>query len=96
MVLIAQMLLMSGCEAMIASYSSNVAVVVHDLMLARRGAPRFAHRPHPLPCALVTLPPLATLLATAHPAHPLLLVWPRPVLRFSTSSLALLLLCFSP
>lgn len=36
MVLIAQILLMSGCEAMIASYSSNVAILVHDLMLARR------------------------------------------------------------
>ncbi len=36
MVLIAQMLLMSGCEALIASYSSNVAILVHDLMYARK------------------------------------------------------------
>ena len=36
MVLIAQIILMSGCEALIASYSSNVAVLVHDLMLARK------------------------------------------------------------
>jgi hypothetical protein len=36
MVLIAQMLLMSGCEALIASFSSNVAVLVHDLMYARK------------------------------------------------------------
>jgi hypothetical protein len=36
MVLIAQILLMSGCEGMIASYSSNVAILVHDLMLARK------------------------------------------------------------
>lgn len=35
-ILIAQILLMSGCEALIASYSSNVAILVHDLMLARR------------------------------------------------------------
>ena len=34
-VLIAQMLLMSGCEALIASFSSNVAILVHDLMYAR-------------------------------------------------------------
>ena len=38
MVLIAQILLMSGCEALVASYSSNVAVLVHDLMLARKVA----------------------------------------------------------
>ena len=38
MTLISQMLLMSGCEAFIGSYSSNVAILVHDLMLARRGA----------------------------------------------------------
>ena len=36
MVLIAQILLMSGCEAIIASYSSNVAILVHDLMYARK------------------------------------------------------------
>lgn len=38
MVLIAQLLLMSGCDAFIGSYSSNVAIVVHDLMLARKGS----------------------------------------------------------
>jgi len=38
MVLIAQMLLMSGCEALIASFSSNVAILVHDLMFARKVA----------------------------------------------------------
>ena len=38
MVLIAQILLMSGCEAVLASYSSNVAILVHDLMLARKVA----------------------------------------------------------
>jgi hypothetical protein len=48
MVLIAQILLMSGCEAMIASYSSNVAVLVHDLMLARKG--HAAHRRPRSPC----------------------------------------------
>lgn len=31
-----QMLMMSECEAFIGSFSSNVGVVVHDLMLARR------------------------------------------------------------
>ena len=36
--LIAQILLMSGCEAVLASYSSNVAILVHDLMLARKVA----------------------------------------------------------
>ena len=36
MVLVLQILLMSGCDALIASFSSNVAVLVHDLMLARR------------------------------------------------------------
>ena len=36
MVLILQILLMSECEAFIGSYSSNVAVLVHDLMSARR------------------------------------------------------------
>ena len=44
-VLILQMLLMSGCDALIGSYSSNVAVLVHDLMLARqitRGEPLHA------------------------------------------------------
>jgi hypothetical protein len=38
MVLVAQIVLMSGCEAVLASYSSNVAVLVHDLMLARKVA----------------------------------------------------------
>ena len=33
-----QILLMSGCEAMIGSYSSNVAILLHDLMLARKVA----------------------------------------------------------
>ena len=45
LVLIAQIVLMSGCEALLASYSSNVAVLVHDLMLARktsRGEPLHA------------------------------------------------------
>ena len=38
MVLIGQILLMSGCEALLGSYSSNVLILVHDLMLARRVA----------------------------------------------------------
>ena len=38
LVLIAQILLMSGCEAVLASYSSNVAILVHDLMYARKVA----------------------------------------------------------
>ena len=38
MTLILQMLLMGECTALIGSYSSNVAVIVHDLMLAQRGA----------------------------------------------------------
>lgn len=38
MVLIGQILLMSGCEALLASYSSNVAILVHDLMYARKVA----------------------------------------------------------
>ena len=45
LVLIAQILLMSGCEAVLASYSSNVAILVHDLMYARkvaRGEPMHA------------------------------------------------------
>lgn len=45
LVLITQILLMSGCEALLGSYSSNVAVLVHDLMLARkimRGEPMHA------------------------------------------------------
>ena len=37
-VLVAQILLMSGCESLVASYSSNVAVLVHDLMHARKVA----------------------------------------------------------
>lgn len=44
-VLIAQMLLMARCDAFAGSYASNVAVLVHDLMLARReaaGAPLHA------------------------------------------------------
>ena len=36
MALVAQIVLMSGCEAFVGSYSSNVAILVHDLMLARR------------------------------------------------------------
>jgi len=36
MVLIAQILLMAGCEAFIGSYASNVAVLLHDLMAAKR------------------------------------------------------------
>ena len=36
MALIVQILLMSECEAFIGSYSSNIAVLVHDLMMARR------------------------------------------------------------
>jgi len=36
MVLILQILLMADCEAFIGSYSSNVAILVHDLMSARR------------------------------------------------------------
>ena len=38
MALILQMLLMGECASLIGSFSSNVAVIVHDLMLARRGA----------------------------------------------------------
>lgn len=38
MALVAQIILMSGCEAMVGSYASNVAILVHDLMYARRVA----------------------------------------------------------
>lgn len=38
MVLILQILMMSDCVAFIGSYSSNVAILVHDLMYARRVA----------------------------------------------------------
>ena len=38
MALILQMLLMGECASLIGSFSSNVAVIVHDLMLARRGS----------------------------------------------------------
>lgn len=38
MLLILQILLMSECVAFIGSFSSNVAILVHDLMLARRAA----------------------------------------------------------
>lgn len=36
MALITQILMMSECEAFIGSYSSNVAILVHDLLLARK------------------------------------------------------------
>ena len=36
MVLVAQILMMGECGAMIGSYASNVAVLVHDLMFAER------------------------------------------------------------
>jgi hypothetical protein len=36
MALILQMLMMAECEAFIGSYASNVAILVHDLMLARK------------------------------------------------------------
>ncbi|KAL1504018.1 hypothetical protein AB1Y20_010433 [Prymnesium parvum] len=38
MALIAQILLMSQCDVFIGSYSSNVAILVHDLLLARKVA----------------------------------------------------------
>jgi hypothetical protein len=46
MVLLAQMLMMSHCQAFFGSYASNVAVMVHDLMGHRRlldGLPLIAH-----------------------------------------------------
>lgn len=36
MALITQMLMMARCEAFIGSYASNVAILVHDLLLARK------------------------------------------------------------
>lgn len=49
MVLVSQILLMSGCEAIIGSYSSNVAILVHDLMCVPRHLrhpPRLRHPSH--------------------------------------------------
>ena len=40
MALVLQMLLMGECEALLGSFASNVAVVVHDLMHARMVARR--------------------------------------------------------
>mmetsp|Transcript_28078 Transcript_28078/g.65600 ORF Transcript_28078/g.65600 Transcript_28078/m.65600 type:complete len:130 (-) Transcript_28078:387-776(-) len=37
MVLVAQMLLMAECVGFMGSYASNVAVLVHDMMMATRG-----------------------------------------------------------
>ena len=53
MVLIAQILLMSGCDGMIASYSSNVAILVHDLMHARKGS-AYCHRTAGTPTRSIT------------------------------------------